>query len=106
MTQNTNTDQQAGLAMPPAATTTADQDRCATLIKQAMLAFWRDLPQLLQERPGQWVAYYGDRQLGFATTHLELWQECIRRGLPPGEFLVRSIEPEDPTLVLEGSEID
>jgi hypothetical protein len=78
----------------------------AALGKQALLAFWRDLAQLLQERPGQWVAYHGDRQLGFASTGTELWRECLRQGLSPTEFVVRSIEPEDLDLVLEepGSE--
>jgi hypothetical protein len=68
--------------------------------KQALLAFWRDLPQLLKERPGQWVAYRGDQRLGFAETRAELWQQCLKQGYTPGEFLVRSIEPEDPDLVL------
>jgi hypothetical protein len=106
MTQNTNTDPLAGLGSSPPATTTGEQDRYAALGKQATLAFWRDLPQLLRERPGQWVAYHGDRQLGFGATRWELWQECLRRGLVPDEFVVRSIEPEDPSLILEGTEID
>jgi hypothetical protein len=77
------------------------QTKAVPLGKQALLAFWRDLPQLLQERPGQWVAYHGDQQLGFGRTRTELWHELLRRGLQPAEFLIRSIEPEDPDLVLE-----
>jgi hypothetical protein len=36
------------------------------LQQQALNAFERDLPQLWAERPGQWVAYRGDLQFGFA----------------------------------------
>jgi hypothetical protein len=73
----------------------------AALEVQALRTYWRDLPQLLQERPGQWVAYHGDRQLGFAGTRYELWQECLKQGLRPDEFLIRIIEPEDPDYMLE-----
>ena len=38
----------------------------AELGQQAFRAFERDLPQLWEERPGQWVAYQGERCLGFA----------------------------------------
>jgi hypothetical protein len=38
----------------------------ADLKQQALQAFLRDLPQLDAQRPGQWVAYHGDRQVGFA----------------------------------------
>jgi hypothetical protein len=64
------------------------------LIEQAQEAFRRDLTQLLQERPGQWVGYAGPQRLGFAKTQTELYQECLRRGLRHDEFLVRCIEPE------------
>jgi hypothetical protein len=57
-------------------------------------AFRRDLPQLLSERPGQWVAYHGHQQIGFAATKQQLYQECLNRGLPRGEFHILSIEPE------------
>lgn len=63
-------------------------------IRTASAAFRRDLPRLLTVRAGQWVAYRGDEQLAFAPTKTELYQECVRRGLDPNEFLVRSIEPE------------
>ena len=75
--------------------------RLAELGKNALLAFWQDLPQLLQERPRQWVAYHGGRRLGFGRTRTELWQECLRQGFRPDEFMIRSIEPEDPDLVAD-----
>jgi hypothetical protein len=64
------------------------------LIVWADEAFRRDLPQLLSERPGQWVAYHGHQQIGFGPTKQQLYQECLSRGLQRDEFLVLSIEPE------------
>jgi hypothetical protein len=57
-------------------------------------AFRHDLAHLLEERPGQWVAYHGHQQLGFAPTKQQLYQECVNRGLQPEEFHILSIEPE------------
>jgi hypothetical protein len=64
------------------------------LIQSAEDAFRRDLPQLLYEHPGQWVAYQGHQQIGFAPTKQQLYQECLNRGLQRGEFLILSVEPE------------
>ena len=44
---------------------------------QALCTFQRDLPQLWTERPGQWVAYHGDQQLGFAAQKHESYQQCF-----------------------------
>lgn len=63
-------------------------------IIRSQAAFRRDLPRLLSERPGQWVAYHGDDAIGFGPTKTDIYRECIRRGLKQNEFLVRSIEPE------------
>lgn len=60
-------------------------------ILEAQETFFRDLPQLLQERPGQWVAYYGKRRLGFGKTKTALCDDCIRQGYE--EFLIRRIWP-------------
>lgn len=51
-------------------------------ILEAQETFFRDLPQLLQERPGQWVAYYGKARLGFGKTSRALHDECVRQGYP------------------------
>ena len=40
-----------------------------TLGELAEDAFRRDLPLLLKERPGEWVAYHGDRRVGIAGGH-------------------------------------
>jgi hypothetical protein len=66
------------------------------LISRGQEAFRRDLPQLLKERPGQWVAYHGDERIGFDSSKRALCQECLRQGLAPDVFVVRSIEPEVP----------
>jgi len=81
--------------------TTDDTARLDTVNARALRTFWRDLPKLLETRSRQWVAYHGEQCLGFANSRTELWQECLERGLHPGEFLIQSIEPEDPDLVLE-----
>lgn len=72
----------------------------APIISRAQAAFRRDLPQLLADRPGQWVAYHGDEQIGYAGTKTELYQDCLRRGLKRHDFLVCSIEPEMGVMVL------
>jgi hypothetical protein len=76
------------------------------LVAQAQQAFHRALPQLLRERPGQWAAYHGDRLIGFAQDKADLYQECLRQGLPRGEFLVRSIEPETEVIAVGPGVID
>src|SRR5262245_34785704 len=64
------------------------------LIRLAQETFAADLPQLLLERPGQWVAYRGADRVGFATTGQELYLQCATRGYDPDEYVVRCIEPE------------
>jgi hypothetical protein len=68
------------------------------MIQRSMEAFRRDLPGLLQikKRLGQWVAYHGDRQLGFAKTKTQLYQECLRQGLKIDEFIVMRVAPDLP----------
>jgi hypothetical protein len=99
MMRNTTDDQPPGGPSGTPAPAGPERPDLRALGRQALLAFWRDLPQLLQERPWQWVAYHGERQLGFGRTQTELWQECLRQGLHPDEFMIRSIEPEDPEVV-------
>jgi hypothetical protein len=50
----------------------------------------------MKGRSRQWVAYHGERRVGFAKSKTELYQACLRQGLRRGEFVVRSIEPEVP----------
>ena len=66
------------------------------LLAQARETFRRDLPQLLTKHYRKWVAYSGERRLGLGSSKTQLYQECLRRGLVPSQFLVLSIEPELP----------
>jgi hypothetical protein len=70
------------------------------LQQQALRAFQRDLPQLWAERPGQWVAYRGEQQLGFAPHKHDLYQRCYQQGLQREEFVVFAIEPQETEMVL------
>ena len=70
------------------------------MVVRSRQAFLRDLPQLLHERPRQWVAYHGDEQLGFAKTRAELYQACLGQGLNREDFLVCSIEPPMDTMIV------
>jgi hypothetical protein len=65
----------------------------ADLGKQAWQAFERDLPRLWEERPGQWVAYHGERILGFAKQQHELYHQCFAQGWTREEFVTFCIEP-------------
>jgi hypothetical protein len=66
---------------------------------QALEAFRRDLPRLLEEQPGQWVLYHGDQLIGFSRTPPELYKEMDRRGFRGRDCVVRSIEEEPPDIV-------
>jgi hypothetical protein len=72
---------------------TENQERKDSLIDQAYLAFERDAPLFYPEHCGEWVAYHGDKRVGFGATRAELWQECLSRGVPDGEFWVFNIQP-------------
>jgi hypothetical protein len=77
----------------------AEHQRLAALGKQALAAFWRDLAELMKDHHRQWAAYQGAVCLGIGQTREELWWECERRGLKPGEFLICYIDYQDPDLV-------
>src|ERR1700758_1168820 len=69
---------------------TADETsgRLEPMMLRSQQAFWQDLPELLKRRSKQrpWVAYHGDERVGFGKTRTELYQDCLRRGLPRGAF--------------------
>ena len=69
-------------------------DAVSPLIAQSICAFKRELPGLLKDHFGEWVAFQGDRCLGFGTSKTQLYQECFGKGLKRGEFLVECVEPE------------
>ncbi len=62
------------------------------MIQQSIDAFRRDLPKLLKTHLGQWVAYHGDKRIGFGKTETELYQEGFRRSLTRNDFIVGFVE--------------
>jgi hypothetical protein len=55
--------------------------------------FLRDLPGLLSDHAGQWVAYAANRQIGIHASKRSLYRQCIAAGHSDGEFLICGIEP-------------
>jgi hypothetical protein len=72
---------------------TAERIRIRELTQQALDAFRRDLPQLMQEGKWKWVAYNGDRQVAWGQRQLPVIQECKRLGFAVSEVMIRSVEP-------------
>ncbi len=70
------------------------------IIVEGEEAYRRDLPQLLLERPGQWVAYHGNTCLGFHKKPEKLYQDSAKRGLDPEDVLVLCIEPVGDAVLL------
>jgi hypothetical protein len=66
----------------------------AGLQKLAFATFSRDLPALLEEQPGKWVAYHGAERLGIADDDRTLYELGRQRGLSPQSMLVIGIDPE------------
>jgi hypothetical protein len=75
-------------------------EQTADLKQRALQTFQRDLPQLYAQRPGQWVAYRGDQQVGFADQKHILYQQCFDQGLQRDEFVVFCIEPQETEITL------
>ena len=55
----------------------------------------RDLPRLLHEHPGEWVAYRGERQVACAAHTQEVYETCFRLGLQPDQFVIFEIAPPE-----------
>jgi hypothetical protein len=83
-----------GARLPDKADMLPTKPPIADIIQEAQAAFRLALPELWQQRPGQWVAYHGAEQIGFSTSKRSLYEVCFRRGLKRGEFLVRRIDPQ------------
>jgi hypothetical protein len=65
-------------------------------IQGGLEAFRRDLPELLEQHKGQFVAYSGDRRLGINRSQRKLVRLCLSQGLSVHEFVVPGIAPEIP----------
>jgi hypothetical protein len=68
----------------------------APAIQNSLDAFRAALPELLKNKtPEQeWVAFCGDELITFGRTKTETYQECFRRGLKFGTFIVMGVDPE------------
>jgi hypothetical protein len=69
-------------------------------ILEAQAAFERDLPRLLKDRPGQWVAYRPEGPILFAATSPALHQQCRKLGYR--EYLSRKVMPYPDTDFISG----
>jgi hypothetical protein len=65
----------------------------AALQRLSWETYQRELPTLLEERPGEWVAYRGDQRLGFGTTKTKLYQHWFSQGMTIDELFIACIEP-------------
>ncbi|MBI1927118.1 hypothetical protein HYR99_23110 [Candidatus Poribacteria bacterium] len=61
--------------------------------------FRRELPRLLQEHPGKWIAFHGEGQVALAASKREVYQQLKRDGCPLEEVVVRRIELLGPQVV-------
>lgn len=68
-------------------------------ILAARRAFRADLPRLMAEHDGEWVAYHCETCLGFSNSQRELYRLCMENGLNLNEVLVCSVEPDEPIVV-------
>jgi hypothetical protein len=66
------------------------------MIKRGQAAFRVELPALLKTHYRLWVAYHGDRRLGFGHSSVKLLHEWLNRGIPNEELLVRCVQPDMP----------
>jgi hypothetical protein len=86
------TTEAAGIPAAPVVVRPAGYD--PSVYERGLVAFERDLPELLKTHFGQWVIYHGDHRFGPAETFQELDSACQQKRIPIGEQVVRMIEPE------------
>lgn len=71
-------------------------------IEAAVKAFRKDLPALLKQHPGKWVAYHGSKQFGIAEDDAVLYRDCYKQGWKLSEFIVERIEPQTGNAMIMG----
>ena len=66
------------------------------MIELGLATYRREVPELLKKYAGQWVAYHGDKRLGFNRNRTKLVLYWIDRGIPNLEMLTRVVAPLTP----------
>ncbi len=69
-------------------------------IELALVAFRRDLPELLKTHAGFWVAYSGTERYGPVPTKWELYERCLEKGWDRADFIAGCVEPEVDEIVV------
>lgn len=64
----------------------------APALLEAERTFRDQRPDLLTTHRQEWVAYSGSQRLGFHHAQQPLYQECLQRGFPSGQFLIYYID--------------
>ena len=67
--------------------------RVPPLLRSGEWAFQRDLPELLKEHKGKYVAYNGVRRIAIDRSERKLMDLCTKQGLIWYEYVVRLIDP-------------
>ncbi len=65
-----------------------------TGIARSVAAFRRDLPKLLEEHDGEWVAYHHDQRVQLGSSGRAIYRNCLERGISQDDFIVRRIVPD------------
>jgi hypothetical protein len=60
----------------------------------------RELPRLLREVPGKWIAYRGEQQVALADSDREAYAQLTRANIPLDEVVILRVEPLAPPLDL------
>ncbi|MBY0229550.1 MAG: hypothetical protein K2W96_09750 [Gemmataceae bacterium] len=67
--------------------------------QQAYAAFLRELPELWETHPNQFVAYRGGTRFGLGKEKHVLHRQCQEAGLAWGEYIIFGIVPQDDEIV-------
>jgi hypothetical protein len=65
-------------------------------LQAAERLYLHDLPEMLQSKPGRWVAYISQGLFAEGDDELAVFRSCDERGLRRGHFLVARGEPDQP----------
>ena len=100
MSSSTTTPLAASEGARPAGSNVSRQG--PSVFRQGEEAFSRDLPALLKNYAGKWVAYLGAQRLDVADSSSELYRRHAERGINPKDLFVELIHPaaDDDTFAL------